>query len=439
MDADPKLADTTSSAANIVWVVRILLPILLFWIWYQSQPSKGYGGKNRYSRDKFLAVRRALPEHGEDEDEDTKQSPLSGLRLVDEAVAQKLLGIPPPRGGGAGAGARRDAPRPKRSSGDKAVLGISEGSLAQATAGQGRKSSDGGSAEAAAAESPQGSLLTEEERMHLASLLNFVAYRHKEQPQRIFLPAEDNPPPPPPRPPQLGGEEAGVAESAKANTEAQLTLKGALNPKIEMKCSEVAKALHQQMADANIKPSEVTFSLMAKTCINAGDLRGASDFLMKMESAGYSADSSLLDKIMELYVESRASNKAGSSSATQRTAEPRVAVRNWGDEALGDQTPPQRPSLPRPSAAAAGSLSGALTTSLRPGAAASGSLSGPTASSLRPSNRLSGSSAASSGSNARDAGASAKKSLAPARSGGGDDAWPDVDEDDYGGDYGDDY
>merc|ERR1719199_982683 len=40
---------------------------------------------------------------------------------------------------------------------------------------------------------------------------------------------------------------------------------------------------------------------MIEACINANDLKGASDFLMKMEAAGHSPELDLLDKVMDLY------------------------------------------------------------------------------------------------------------------------------------------
>merc|ERR1740121_1623845 len=40
---------------------------------------------------------------------------------------------------------------------------------------------------------------------------------------------------------------------------------------------------------------------MIEICVLAFDLKSASDFLMKMESAGYCPDSTILDKVMDLY------------------------------------------------------------------------------------------------------------------------------------------
>merc|ERR550514_1994395 len=86
-----------------------------------------------------------------------------------------------------------------------------------------------------------------------------------------------------------------------------------------------------------------------------------------MESVGFSADAALLDKIMDLYVESRKTgSEPGASPGLRSTA------RNWGDEVPGDQStflPPSRAAAPRdrPAAAAAGSLTGPASSSLRPG------------------------------------------------------------------------
>merc|ERR1719277_527903 len=95
-----------------------------------------------------------------------------------------------------------------------------------------------------------------------------------------------------------------------------MVLKGVTNRKIQIKCPEIAKNLHQQLLDSQVKTSEATFSLMVEVCVNGADLKGASDFLMKMESAGYSADSELLDKVMDLYSESWSGGGAAGDSAS---------------------------------------------------------------------------------------------------------------------------
>jgi len=84
-----------------------------------------------------------------------------------------------------------------------------------------------------------------------------------------------------------------------------MVVKGVINGKIGLKRSDIAQDLYQQLVDSQVRISEATFSLMVQACINAGDLKGASGFLMKMELAGLSPDSDLLDKVMDLYAESR--------------------------------------------------------------------------------------------------------------------------------------
>lgn len=104
----------------------------------------------------------------------------------------------------------------------------------------------------------------------------------------------------------------------KANEEAAVVLKGLLNPKLALKGSGVAKELHRQFAESGLAEYESTFEFMVEACINAGDLRGASSFLMKMETAGYCADSSLLDRVMDLYSEAKIHEAASIAGAVQK-------------------------------------------------------------------------------------------------------------------------
>ncbi|CAK0868829.1 unnamed protein product, partial [Prorocentrum cordatum] len=116
--------------------------------------------------------------------------------------------------------------------------------------------------------------LTEQERVHFESLLNFAAFSHKDRPQRVFLPCGGQPPPPPRRPSQAA--KADQEEEARVNSDAQTVLKGAANRKIQMKCPDIAKNLHQQLVDSHVKCLEATFALMVEVCVNGGDLKGAS-------------------------------------------------------------------------------------------------------------------------------------------------------------------
>merc|ERR1719240_1749491 len=48
---------------------------------------------------------------------------------------------------------------------------------------------------------------------------------------------------------------------------------------------------------------------MIEACICVGDLKGAGDFLMKMEAAGFCPDAELLDKVMDLYSQNKATRE----------------------------------------------------------------------------------------------------------------------------------
>jgi len=301
MDADTNVG--TSSTALLIWIMRVTMPVILFVIWYCTQ---GQSKKNQYSRDDLLTVRAAL----------------ASRRAEAPEFLQTLRLEKAPSSGGA---ARRDGgPSSKRGSGERTpkgddhpaggTRGLPRGSaeVAQAQGGDGVPG-------CGAAEKPQSkrSILSEEEWMHLESLVNFVAFSARDQPQRIFLPGAGCPPPPPPPPalPSAKALEVNTTEAAKANQEAQMVLRGILNPTLEIQCPDIAHDLHKQLARSHIHVLEKTYCLMVETCIASGDLRGASDFLMKMEAAGHCADSSLLDKVMDLYTESRSDSTGACNGA----------------------------------------------------------------------------------------------------------------------------
>jgi len=316
MDAELK-PEAPSVAAYAVWLLRILLPVLLFALWYRSQAPAG-PGKYCYPKDLVLAARRPADDACEDAPEC-----LQGLRLVDEATAQRLLGGPPARVGGAGAGGgRRD----------------SRGSRQRPGADRGRQPADGrrpsddpllslvdcpteepetpAAAEAAATPRGAAALSPEERRQHEA-LLAFVAIAGRRgRQQRSFLHDAERPPPPPPRPPvqRLGGAEAPAEEVRRANAEAQTVLRGLLNAKVGLKSADVPKNLYQHLVESQVALDANTFTLLVEGSAGAGDLQTASDFLMKMEAAGHCASSELLDLVMDLYADG-GSRPAGATSA----------------------------------------------------------------------------------------------------------------------------
>jgi len=351
-------AASSGGTINVIWILRVILPILLFIMWYRSQPQKSWGdGKYVYPKALLLEARQLLIEgKGPSTDSGEADSPpdsLRGLKLIGEAAALQLLGISVTRAGGSGG--RRDARASrggaKKKSGDLGdASATAAGTAAEAEAevqaetsagsqGGGGSGGGGGGGSGGAAnltndlalagptkESSSANvsganmapiaqqLLSKEERMNHESLLNFVTFSHKERQQRTFLHGPDQIPPPPApttlrRPPPtdtrdteaMTGEPPVPPETLRANTEAQMVLRGLVNPKIGMRSSRVPRGLYYQLTEAGLQVLQPTFSLMVEACVGARDLRGASDLLMKMEAAGHCADSELLDRVMDLY------------------------------------------------------------------------------------------------------------------------------------------
>lgn len=293
-------------ATALIWTLRIVLPIILFWIYFKLQTPKDEqwaGGASTgpsYARSQLLAHRKAIAAKF-----DEKPESLANLSLVDEAKAPALFVTTgrPQRGGGGGGRKERDAAtrerRDKRENrkADKPKEAQEEAPAVGSTL----------------APAVDGEVAQESDKMHLESLLNYVAFNRKEQQRTFHIDEEGAPPPPPPKPPKKAAAPAAPVEpvmakmpeaitistatAEKANAEAQMVLKGAIN----FKRADVAKDLYEQLADKDVEISESTFTLMIEACILAKDLKHASDFLMKMEAKGYCPDMDLLDKVMDLY------------------------------------------------------------------------------------------------------------------------------------------
>jgi len=314
--------DDPSVSSMFVWLVRIALPIIFFFIWYTGNQGKGddYSGspETRHTKADMLQARAEMKDR---EVPETHKN----LKLI-AAEDPRLPGTAKPTRGNQAARAKR---------GDKARLSDASGKGDGKGSGEALYTDlDGGltpsgsrSFEDVASLSPVDctvgksglASLTDEERMHYETMLNFVANFHKDQPQRFFLPTPEHPPPLP-RSSEAAADSAmdDGSKSLKANVDAQMILKGASNPKIGLKHPSIAKDLHQHLSDSEVKISEQTFTLMVEACISGGDLPGASNFLMKMESAGLCPDNDLLDKVMDLYSESRTADAAeGSASPAQ--------------------------------------------------------------------------------------------------------------------------
>jgi len=345
------MAPDASTTSYIIWLVRVVLPIVLFFFWYRSQP-KAERTDNAYDREDLLEARRAPP------DEEPPAALQRTMKLYDEAtlIAKGVFGEKP-------RAPRRETQGNNKAGGKK---GSGKGKDSTGAEGKGGPRRDSGADLSAAVVAPADeSLLSEEERMHIESLLNFVAFAHKEQPQRTFLPNEQHRPPPPKRLPPIAMPEADPSDAALANSQVQLVLKGVVNSKLGLKkCDYVARALNDKLLDTHVTPTEATFSLMVEACVISRDLKGASEFLMKMETSGHCPSSELLDKVMDLYSESRTDPKSPSKDLLSGTSK----TPWWGVESTRsgedfDDAPAMKNS-------ALGSLSGPVSLgglSLRPG------------------------------------------------------------------------
>lgn len=293
-------------ATVLVWVLRVVLPIVLFWIYFKLQlPKDGepvYTGstKNQYARQKLLDYRQGGFDDG-------PPAAMENVRLVTEAQAPALFASKERRGGGRN---NKDSNKEDRLPKEKRERKGADKAAA--------KDDDRDGAADAVADAPPAEGGSDD-KMHLESLLNYVAFNRKEQ-QRTFIVDESGAPPPPPPPPkkpaaaappapETTGSNAEKTTAApadasvtplameKANAEAQMVLKGA----IEFQRADVVRDLYEQLVDSQVEISEATFTLMIKASTLAEDLKTASDLLAKMEASGHCPDSELLDKVMDLY------------------------------------------------------------------------------------------------------------------------------------------
>jgi len=103
----------------------------------------------------------------------------------------------------------------------------------------------------------------------------------------------------PPAPILTSGGVDSANQVIKVNEDAQMVLKGAL----KFGRVEVANQLYDQLTNQNIDIAFETYDLFVRICVKGNALQRASDYLIKMESAGHCPDASLLDEVMELYTQ----------------------------------------------------------------------------------------------------------------------------------------
>eukprot|EP00928_Gymnodinium_smaydae_P014471 TRINITY_DN15305_c0_g1_i1.p1 TRINITY_DN15305_c0_g1~~TRINITY_DN15305_c0_g1_i1.p1 ORF type:complete len:537 (-),score=161.66 TRINITY_DN15305_c0_g1_i1:188-1798(-) len=330
-------------ATALIWTLRIVLPIILFCIYFKLQAPKDEDSatedkSNRHAKSRLLAMREHVKGQPAPESMQT-------VRLVTQAEEPSLF-VTRVRGKGSGRErerereresranetreerqARREERREKRE-GEKSSRRREERAAAEEAAAATGASPAATQAEEEKDKEQAPQVSEEQEKMHLECLLNYVAFNRKEQ-ARTFIHEGDAPPPPPPKPPPAGKASAPAApaspekisapveaeplpsdadESAKANAEAQMVLGGA----IKFGRGDVAPKLYEQLALQKVEITSKTYTMMIESCVLSQDLKGASDFLMKMEANGFSPDSSLLDKVMELYSQQKSKRESES-------------------------------------------------------------------------------------------------------------------------------
>ncbi|CAE8609275.1 unnamed protein product [Polarella glacialis] len=279
--------DTTEM---VIMVFRILLPILIFFITFGHKIEmwiSSWGPK--HGRDPLLR-------HWQATRGCEKPEALATLRMVTADMAPDLFQKPEPsqnerprREGKVG-----ETRKGKRHPGEDLAVPV------QQVHGQGSEehlAADRMSVQNAVIEA------TDDERRQLQRLVNFMAFT-RQLPQRVFLPEGD--PPPPARPQEQParrrhlGKESSTSRSAElANKEAQMVLHGALRQTNGSAEAHVAKGLYAHLSDVELHKE--TYTLMVEACVKVNDLQTASDFLIKMEAAGFVLEHDLLDKVMEVY------------------------------------------------------------------------------------------------------------------------------------------
>lgn len=276
-----------STLKPVVWILRVLSPVVLFVLYYWVHSFRKDELLNRYSRSTMLAYRNSLPPAL------GIPASLATIRIVDESIAP----VSSTTSNRPGRGVRKDKipkecrERHERKSG-KQQCGFEVPAVTR---------------EILASTVTQGF----EEKMNLELLLNYVAFKRKDE-QRIFLVDDGSmPPPPPPRGKQSQVESAQLEEaiarekllsaislfSTKNSDRADADVHAAIN----FKHVEATRDLCKRLLESNVKISESTFTLMIEACILASDLNSVCNLLLKMEHYGYCPSSGLLDKVMELY------------------------------------------------------------------------------------------------------------------------------------------
>lgn len=350
-------ASTPQDTVSIlVWVLRVVLPCVLFWISFGPKlripwPPPG----RRHSRELMLEHRRAVLAAS------AAQAATNQDGIFVAGFANQGLGMPPPElqgmmvvteetapslfperrkqdatdadGSSGGGGKKSGVADSREAGGDPAER---SGDRSERDGGRDhdrhrdrerRPSKDGRKKRPAAPPEPEPEAEAEadveakrgagsaanEVRMHLESLVNFVAFNRNEQ-QRSFLHLEGFVPPPPPtalRKPTANAVASSssqaiplaCAAAERANAEARMVLHGAL--RMAKKRPSVARCLYAQLIDLGVDITLTTFELMVELCLQGNDVSAASDFLLRIEHRGMSPNHHLLDRVVEMLFEQK--------------------------------------------------------------------------------------------------------------------------------------
>lgn len=261
----------------LVWALRLLLPVLFFGIYFRLQGATKqarYEGPttNVLTRERLLSLRKAVSSC-------PAPDSMQNIALKDQSQAPHLFT------------ASGRAPRPERArrSPDEQRERVPRGEKREKDKREKKEP------EPASAPEPEPNSLSSD-KMHLESLLNYVAFNSQEQ-QRVFLQATAGGVPPNEEGRRAMASKIAGATAEEANAEAQMVLRGAMG----IKRPDVAGHLYEQLMDAHVDISQPTFEIMIDICLLANDLKAASDFLMKMENSGFTPNSEMLDKVLDLY------------------------------------------------------------------------------------------------------------------------------------------
>lgn len=252
---DLGLSESTSTL--IVWLVRALLPFLLFIIWYATQPPEP---QQTYHRGQLLAARQVVggtpPELG--------------------TLQVKRLEDPKP--------ARRSKDERKNSAATS-VTTVESRLVPASPVVQ----------EAPKPEKKEGSDVMED----LQGVLSFIAF--KERQQRVFLPVTH--PPAPRRKNHQVDVPRDPKMDARQNAAAQRLLKALLPPStLDLDVSQLIKALREKLAEVEV--TKETYVSFLKLCLESRNLREVGRFYGETEAKGLELEEEITDQVIALYATS---------------------------------------------------------------------------------------------------------------------------------------